>query len=85
MRKSTKNKKQDRLTVDEAMRRLDQKKDCMLLLSGRIVLVLSNTIYKGGEKVENPKKKHDLGNGSWAAIDRLKHAGWRVRYESNFK
>jgi len=62
-----------RLTEDEAIRRLNQKKDC--------------TVYKHSEKtptgktvfgktilfVKNSKRVFDLGNGSWGSIDFLRN------------
>jgi len=57
-------------TVDEVLRALRLKND--VKVNGSEIMILSDFVYKNnGQKIENPKKKHDLGNGSWGKIDFL--------------
>lgn len=72
-------------TVDEAVRILSKKND--VRIHGWFVDILTDkTLNKEGKTIDNPEKRHDLGNGSWGKIDFLtKHAGFHIRYVSTHK
>jgi hypothetical protein len=65
--------------VDEVLRHLSKKND--VLVENRKILILKDEIFdvKQGIKIPNPKKKFDLGNGSWGKIDFLvNHNGYTL-------
>ena len=71
-------------TVDGVLRALRLKND--VIVNGFEIMILSDFVYKNnGQKIENPKKKHDLGNGSWGKIDFLvNHYGYSIFHISEF-
>ena len=71
-------------SLDGVLRALRTKND--VKIEGTTVLILSDFVYKNnGQKVENPNKKHDLGNGSWGKIDFLvNHNGYSLYHISDF-
>ena len=71
-------------TVDEVLIALSLKND--VKVDRKVIMILSDFVYKNnGQKIENPKKKHDLGNGSWGKIDFLvNHHGYSFFHVSDF-
>jgi len=71
-------------TVGGVLRALRLKND--VKVNGSVIMILSDFVYKNnGQKIENPKKKHDLGNGSWGKIDFLvNHHGYSLYHISDF-
>ncbi len=71
--------------VDEVLKGLSTKHD--VKISGTTILVLSDKVYdtKTKQSVDNPKKRWDLGNGSWGKIDFLtNHCGYFVKRVDSF-
>ena len=59
-------------STDEVLKALGKKNDVRVFPFRGVVEILSNTIVnKKGEIVPNPRKRYDLGNGSWGKIDFL--------------
>lgn len=66
-------------TQESALRTLGQKND--LRIRGSKILILTDRVWdnKKGEYVDNPRKKHDIGNKSWGKIDFLtKYYGYSI-------
>ena len=59
--------------LDEVLRTLIQKNDIRISKNETIIRILYDKVWdrKKGEYIDNPRKKHDLGNGSWGKIDFL--------------
>lgn len=56
---------------DELLRSLSKKNDVRIYPHHKQIKILSEKVYKKGESIDNPKKRHDLGNNSWGKIDFL--------------
>ena len=68
---------------DEVLNSLSSKKD-IRIIRGEIQ-ILSDYIHIFGEKILNPKKTFDLGNGSWGKIDFLtKNCGYHICFIEKF-
>lgn len=56
--------------VVDVIKKLNYKND--IKVEGNRIEVLSNTVFLPGKGVvDNPKKRNDLGNGSWGMVDFL--------------
>ena len=70
--------------IDEVLKALSKKNDVRVVQNK--ILVLTDKIYLHGNKVDNPQKKWDLGNGSWGKIDFLvKYQGFVINYVGQFQ
>lgn len=66
-------------TEEEVLKSLKKKND--ITIDGNEIFIMPDKVYnsKSGEIETNPKKKFDLGNGSWGKIDFLvHHCGYRI-------
>ena len=69
--------------MDEVLRALGRKKD-IRIFSNRIQILKDKILTKDGV-IPNPRKKHDLRNGSWAKIDFLtNYQGFYINYVEKF-
>ena len=59
--------------LDEVLRTLARKNDIRVNSETKTIRILSDYVWnrKTGKDIINPKKKFDLGNGSWGKIDFL--------------
>ena len=58
-------------SVDEVIRKLHKKNDVKVFNDGTIQVLSDTIIDKKGDKIPNPRKRNDLGNGSWGKISFL--------------
>ena len=69
--------------VDEVLRTLGQKNDISIFSNS--IQILKNKICTKNGVIPNPKKKNDLGNGSWGKIDFLtNYHGFFINYVEKF-
>lgn len=71
-------------TIDEACAGLSKKND--VRINGSVIEILTDKITtKEGNVIDNPKKRNDIGNGSWGKIDYLtKYCGFvLIRVDSH--
>ena len=69
--------------IDEVLRTLGRKND-IRIFSNRIQ-ILKDKIWTKDGAIDNPRKKHDLGNGSWGKIDFLtNYHGYYINYVEKF-
>ena len=69
--------------LEEVLRTLSIKNDCKI--KGLTIEILTNKIYSKNGITDNPKKKNDLGNGSWGKIDFLtNYCGFSISKVSDF-
>jgi len=69
-------------TVDEVLRALRQKND-VRVVDNYCLEILSDKVWdkKTREFVPNPRRRNDIGNGTWGKIDFLRkyHGYWIYR------
>ena len=69
--------------MNEVLRTLSRKND-IRIFSNRIQ-ILTDKICMEDVEIDNPRKKHDLGIGSWGKIDFLtNYHGYYINYVEKF-